>query len=88
MQQIWRDHLLSLAIRENGQEGCFVYLFPSLNKQCREAVAKYRKLLITENSEKTGFYPMHLETFINALRRLKRTDWTLELQERYLGSSE
>jgi len=30
---------------------------------------------------------MHLETFIKTLRRLKKTDWTLELQERCLGSS-
>jgi len=85
MQQIWRDHILSLAMKQRGWHGFFVYLFPSLNKECREAVAAYTKLLIGDNSEQTGFYPMHLETFIYTLRQLRRTDWTLELQERYLG---
>lgn len=87
LQQIWRDHLLSLRMREKGRDGFFVYLFPSLNKECQEAVERYKKLLISENREKTGFYPIHLEIFIKTLRKLKRTDWTLELQERYLGIS-
>jgi hypothetical protein len=66
-------------------EGFFVYLFPSKNKQCQRAVDEYIPLLNTDREEKTFFYTRHLEDFINTLRQLKRTDWTKELQIRYLG---
>ena len=85
MQQIWRNHLLSLATLRYYQDGFFVYLFPSKNLQCQNAVYEYLKLMTTKDEEKTGFYSRHLETFINTLRQIKRANWTIELQKRYLG---
>lgn len=41
--------------------------------------------MTTDKEDKTGFYPRYLEAFIKALRQLRKADWTLELQERYLG---
>jgi len=81
---IWRDHLLSLAHLIDYDEGFFVFLFPKSNIHCQNGVNEYKKYLISENEEETGFYPRHLDDFIRTLRKHHNTDWTKELEERYL----
>ncbi len=89
LQQIWRDHLLALSLVQsktmNYEEGFFVYLFPSKNDQCQIAVDTYIEHLATVDESKNIFYPRHLDLFIKTLRQMNSADWTLELQERYLG---
>lgn len=85
MQQIWRDHLLAIATIKDYDEGCFVYLFPSKNIQCQNAIDEYISLLNQSDEGKSMFLPRHLEIFIDTLRQLKREEWTKELQVRYLG---
>lgn len=85
LSQIWRDHLLSIATKQVYDEGFFVFLFPSENTQCQNGVNNYKNLLISDDEDQTGFYASHLEVFIKSLRSLHDVEWTIELQERYLG---
>jgi hypothetical protein len=96
IQQIWRDHLLSLAHLKHEKrkydEGFFVYLFPSGNEECKNGVAKYVEQLNYSdfvskeaNEKKTGFYPRHIEDFVRTLQLHIHSEWTKELWERYLN---
>ena len=85
LSQIWRDHLLSIATKQDYDEGFFVFLFPTKNTQCQNGVDNYKKFLFTDNEELTGFYARHLDVFIKTLRGLHNIEWTKELEERYLG---
>ncbi|MBS1500333.1 MAG: hypothetical protein JST41_14355 [Bacteroidetes bacterium] len=89
MSQIWRDHLLSIALLHHADrkydEGCFVFLFPSLNKQCQEGVNEYAKYLASHDENVSGFCPRHLEQFIHTVADHYNTDWSNELRSRYLG---
>jgi hypothetical protein len=98
IQQIWRDHLLSIAHlkhkRENYDDGFFIYLFPKKNIECQNAVNKYIMQFRSYNSytkkhdeKMTGFYIHYLDDFINRLRLFKNENWTKELIDRYLGDS-
>jgi hypothetical protein len=84
--QIWRDHLLSIATKKDYTDGFFVFLFPSENEGCQKGVDLYQNQLISNNEDETGFYPRHLETFIETLKIVQDTDWVRELKERYLGT--
>ena len=86
LSQIWRDHLLSIATRTIYDEGFFVFLFPAHNEPCQNGVDEYKKYLASDNEEQTGFYPRHLEEFINMLIEVIPADWTRELKERYVGN--
>lgn len=85
LSQIWRDHLLAIATQKDYKEGFFVFLFPSLNAQCQQGVDYYKTQLAFDNEEQTGFYPRHLEDFINALAEISDSIWIKELKKRYLG---
>jgi hypothetical protein len=85
LSQIWRDHLLSIAHLKDYDEGFFVFLFPEKNIHCQNGVNEYRKYLVSESEEESGFYPRYLDDFIQTLRNIHCTDWTKELEERYLG---
>ncbi|RZK26432.1 MAG: hypothetical protein EOO43_02875 [Flavobacterium sp.] len=67
LSQIWRDHLLSIATKQDYDEGFFVFLFPSGNTHCQAGVDNYRKYLANDLEEENGFCPRYLEDFINAL---------------------
>jgi hypothetical protein len=88
LSQIWRDHLLCIATRQDYDEGFFVFLFPSKNSHCQKAVDSCKQYLMFDNDEQNCFYPKHLEDFINTLTSLSTTDWTTELKQRYLGENE
>jgi hypothetical protein len=83
--QICRDHLLSIVTKQNYDEGFFVFLYPAGNVLCARGVKAYELLLESTDEAKTGFYPRHLETFIETLCRLREAKWTKELRSRYLG---
>jgi len=85
LSQIWRDHLLSIATKQDYDEGFFVFLFPAKNRHCENGVDNYKKILAFENEEQTGFYPRHLDDFINVLSDIVGAEWSKELKQRYLG---
>ncbi|MBV6405326.1 MAG: hypothetical protein GFGODING_02093 [Flavobacteriales bacterium] len=89
LSQIWRDHLLSIALLNHPErkfnEGVFVFLFPSLNKQCQEGVNEYSRYLTSNDDKISGFCPRHLEDFIHTVADHYHADWSAELRSRYLG---
>ncbi|HNQ68395.1 MAG TPA: hypothetical protein PKN32_08445 [Bacteroidales bacterium] len=96
LEQIWRDHLLSIShIRhENTKyaEGFFVYLFPKKNQQCQDAVSKYTEQFISfddattkYNEHKTGFYIKHIETFVSDLQQICKEKWLKDFICRYFN---
>jgi hypothetical protein len=85
LSQIWRDHLLSIAHQKDYDEGFFVFLFPKGNSQCQNGINEYKKQLVSENEEQTGFYPRHLDDFIQTMTEVTTSKWAKELKERYLG---
>ncbi len=86
LSQIWRDHLLSIATKQDYDEGFFIFLFPSKNEQCQSGVDKYMACLQSADEDVSGFCPRHLEDFIEVLVETVNTDWAKELKERYVGS--
>jgi len=85
LSQIWRDHLLSIALRKDYDEGFFVFLYPSKNLNCQDGVDNFRKLLKSQDERINGFCPRYLDDFIEILHNIVNQDWTTELKERYLG---
>jgi len=85
LSQIWRDHLLCIATKQDYDEGIFVFLFPKENKECQNGVDEYKKYLSSDNEEINCFYPRHLDDFIDMLAKISNEEWVTKLKERYLG---
>ncbi len=83
--QIWRDHLLSISLQQDYDEGFFVFLFPSENEHCQQGVNEYRKFLASDHEVENGFYPRHLEEFVDTMVSVSGAEWAKELKMRYLG---
>lgn len=83
LQQIWCDHLLAgsmlLADRE-WTSGASVLLYPKDNPQCVEAIARYRRHLVSAET----FDAWTLETVVEALRAETDASWVQAFHERYL----
>lgn len=81
IQQIWRDHLLSIAHlrhkKEGFDEGFFIYLFPKKNVECQLAVSYYTMQFKTYNpttatydKNASGSYIRYQHDFIHKLKQL------------------
>lgn len=88
LSQIWRDHLLCIATKQDYDEGFFVFLFPAKNSHCQKGIDSYKEYLAFDNDEQNCFYPRYLDDFINTLTTVSTADWTTELKYRYLGDNE
>lgn len=88
ISQIWRDHLLSIVTKQDYDEGFFVFMYPSQNKECEIGVNKYRTLLASTNEEVNGFYARYLEDFIDNLNGIINNDLVNELKQRYVGNED
>lgn len=89
LQQIWRDHLLSIShlkhVNNKYDIGFFVYLYPSKNIECDEGVKAYKKCLISEDAETTGFFSIYMEDFVNILSEFDNSEWLNKFRIRYFG---
>lgn len=87
--QIWRDHLLAVAMCKAYAhcyaEGFFLFLSPRTNPQCRIAVTQYRDLLLEKDKFKSHFHIGWLEDYIDTLHAVFNVDWTRDMANRYLG---
>ena len=83
ISQIWRDHLLCIATKQDYDEGFFVFLYPEKNKQCKDGVENYMQYLAFDSERQNCFYPLTLEKSIRTLAKLSNADWINELKERY-----
>lgn len=83
LQQIWRDHLLagSILLQRHFRSGAFVFLYPALNADCRDAIASYRSFLSSERS----LLVWTLEDVVNQLKECGDFDWVALFEERYLA---
>jgi len=82
LQQIWRDHLLAGATQlvDGYADGMFVFMYPSGNDYCANAVSKYQSCLINQNS----FTSWTLEQVIETLRNTSNASWIDQFYKRYL----
>ena len=76
---------LSIATKQEFDEGFFVFLFHSNNTFCQKGVDAYKEKLVSKNETENGFYPRHLEDFINTLTTVTNSWWAKELKSRYLN---
>ena len=84
ISQIWRDHLLCIATKQDYDEGFFVFLFPQKNSHCQKGVDIYKQYLASEIEQYSCFYPRYVDVFINTLGEILNADWVAELKNRYL----
>ena len=85
LQQMWRDHLLMGAHRqEDGfADACSVFLYPAVNTTCETAVAAYRQCL----SDDRTFEAWTIESFVSCLRQRTDAEWVQLFYDRYLDLS-
>ena len=86
IQQIWRDHLLTLSMSKINKDydfGDFVYLYPEENNKCQNGVDKYQAVL--NGNTDTHFYPLTLEKFVGELKRVCSEPWVTDFEDRYLN---
>ena len=88
ISQIWRDHLLCVATKQDYDEGFFVFLFPQKNSHCQKGVDIYKQYLASEIEQQSCFYPRYVDDFINTLDVILNANWVTELKNRYLGTIE
>lgn len=88
LQQIWRDHLLSIALKlkasDRYQHGCFVYLYPEGNVECEMAIDRYFHNLGSPTPAAISLFPIHLETLVGTLLGLSDEKWIKLFWNRYL----
>lgn len=99
IEQIWRDHLLSIShLRHENKkyaDGFFIYLFPKENQQCQDAVDKYIEQFIsfdtttkTYDEHKTGFYVRHLKEFATDMKQVCTDKWLIDFLHRYFNDDD
>lgn len=85
LQQLWRDHLLSGAMRaaDGFDDAQFVVLYPKDNEACRRAVDAYRDTL----SDASGFGSWLLEDVLDFSRTHATKEWPSLVFDRYCDFS-
>ncbi|MFZ4414389.1 MAG: PGN_0703 family putative restriction endonuclease [Bacteroidales bacterium] len=88
VEQVWRDHLLSLSmippVNNDYDEGFFVYLFPKENDECIKALNKYFVSLKSQNPLENGLYILNMETLLEAIKHETNDKWIFDFEDRYL----
>lgn len=86
LQQLWREHLLSRVMVDNGLygQGRFVVIHPAANTNCASAVRAYRQHLVSADPEVTGFQAITLEDSLSTLTDIGDQETASALRARYL----
>ena len=86
VQQLWREHMLSRALVQNGRydSGRFIVIYPMQNYLCDRAVKSYQKYLISNEPSESGFKTLTLEDCIADYREVGDLDMVYALYGRYL----
>lgn len=86
LEQIWRDHLLSLSllppINTDFEEGLFVFLYPKDNQECANAFKRYTNYL--KSPIESGIESLYMEDFISILKQESSEKWISDFEDRYL----
>jgi hypothetical protein len=86
IQQIWRDHLLTLSMFIKNNEyktGDFIYLYPEKNINCEKGIEKYIETF-NENTE-SYFKPLTFENLVKVTKKICSDKWINEFENRYLN---
>lgn len=86
IQQIWRDHLLTLSMFISNKDyyrGDFIYLYPSGNKECVKAITKYKETFLPD--KESYFNPLIIEKFVEVLKKYSSEKWILDFEDRYMN---
>lgn len=83
LQQIWRDHLLSGALKhvENYDDGFFIFLYPEENLACMYAVENYKNCL----SRFDTFEAWTLKDVLSQIRNFTSASWLDVFYDRYMN---
>lgn len=86
LQQLWREHLLSRVMVDNGLygQGRLVVIHPAQNTNCASAVRAYRRHLVSTDPEVTGFQAITLEDCLTTLADIGDQETASALRARYL----
>ncbi len=86
LQQLWREHLLSRVMVDNGLygQGRFVVIHPAQNANCASAVRAYRRHLVSTDPEVSGFQAISLEDCLTTLADIGDQETASALRARYL----
>ncbi len=86
LQQLWREHLLSLSMVKNGlyERGRFVVIYPAQNSNCDTAANSYMTHLASGAPAISGFEAVTLESCLDTLRKIGDKDTAEALYARYL----
>ncbi len=85
IQQIWRDHLLTLSLfvtNQDYQVGDFIYLYPKDNENCKYGIEKYTQTFL--NSKENHFKPLTIEELTDTIKRYCKNNWINDFENRYL----
>jgi len=85
IQQIWRDHLLTLSLFITNQDyeiGDFIYLYPKDNKNCEIGIEEYKQTF--NNIEENYFKPITIEKLTETIKTFCKENWINEFENRYL----
>ena len=85
IQQIWRDHLLTLSlfVTNNDYEiGDFIYLYPAENLNCKSGIEKYKSTF--KESIEAYFKPLTIEKLVEAIKNHCSEKWIIDFEDRYL----
>jgi hypothetical protein len=83
--QIWRDHLLSISLK-NGEnkiysKGYFVFLYPLHNSECNSGIKSYMNFL---KKPQESIFEIYVEDIIKIIQKYINENWPNELFDRYI----
>ncbi len=83
LEQIWRDHLLAGSIlkADDFEDGFFVFLYPSCNNHCSQAIKDYSNCL----TDSRTFEAWEMEGVVSAIQQFTQDKWIYLLYDRYLN---
>jgi len=88
IQQIWRDHLLTLSLFITNNDysiGDFIYLYPNDNKECETGIQKYQETF--NNNVDNYFIPLTIEKLTKTIKTNCNEKWIIDFEDRYLNFS-
>lgn len=86
LQQLWREHMLSRTMIDNElySIGRFVVIHPKQNHHCTAAMNAYRKHLVSDDPNVSGFQVVTLDDCIETFRAIGDHETANGLHGRYL----
>ena len=86
IQQLWREHMLSQTMLDNGlyDSGLFLVVHPAKNEDCSVAVASYKQHLHEPSAGNPAFAALTLEECVQGMRDIGEAELADALFTRYL----